>query len=125
MQHCKYICHCEKMLSPLDYKAFRNVDEMLDLIEIIAERTGLPAGMKAAIGKIELWDLLGEKMLEQNTGPDFITIDGGEDGIGAVPPLFSDPKAMPFYFAFGNIYQLFALAGLTERIVIIGSSKLG
>jgi glutamate synthase domain-containing protein 2 len=113
------------VISPSYHTAFSNVDEMLDLIEIIAERTGLPVGIKAAIGKIELWDLLGEKMIERNTGPDFITIDGGEGGTGAAPPSFSDHVALPFYYAFGNIYQLFAQKGLTDRIVFIGSSKLG
>ena len=113
------------VISPSYHTAFTDLEGLLDLIEEIAFRTGLPVGIKAAIGKIEMWDILGAMMLERDSGPDFISIDGGEGGTGAAPPSFSDHMALPFYYAFGNVYQLFAQKGLTDRIVFIGSAKLG
>ncbi|MGK9625960.1 glutamate synthase-related protein, partial [Salmonella enterica subsp. enterica] len=56
---------------------------------------------------------------------DFITIDGGEGGTGAAPPAFADHVSLPFVFAFTKVYQIFREAGLTDRIVFIGSGKLG
>src|SRR5690606_15300335 len=40
------------VLSPPTHKAFRDIPELMDLIESIAEETGLPVGIKAAIGKL-------------------------------------------------------------------------
>lgn len=39
------------VLSPASHKYFSKLDEMLELIEEIAKRTGLPAGIKSATGK--------------------------------------------------------------------------
>ncbi|WP_203258279.1 FMN-binding glutamate synthase family protein [Hyunsoonleella ulvae] len=113
------------VLSPPTHKAFSNVPEMLDFIESIAENTGLPVGIKAAIGKLEQWEELADLMVETGKGPDFITIDGGEGGTGAAPPSFADHVSLPWVYGFADIYKLFKSKGLTERIVFIGSGKLG
>lgn len=113
------------VVSPAYHTAFSTVDELLVLIETIAARTGLPVGIKAAIGKMELWDELSEKMMITGSGPDFITVDGGEGGTGAAPPSFSDHVSLPFYYAFGKVYQMFERKGLAQRVVFIGSGKLG
>ena len=39
------------VISPSFHTAFNDIDEMLDLIEQIAERTGIPVGIKAAVGR--------------------------------------------------------------------------
>ena len=64
-------------------------------------------------------------MKANNKGPDFITVDGGEGGTGAAPPSFADHVSLPWVYAFGDLYKLFKDKGLTERIVFIGSGKLG
>jgi glutamate synthase domain-containing protein 2 len=112
-------------LSPAAHTAFRNVPELLDFVEAIAENTGLPVGIKAAVGKLEYWEELADLMMQRGTGPDFITIDGGEGGTGAAPPHFADHVSLPFIFAFTSVYQIFLERGLTERIVFVGSGKLG
>ncbi len=113
------------VLSPPNHTAFSNVVEMADLIETIAERTGLPVGIKAAIGKLDQWEELAEIMLETGKGPDFITVDGGEGGTGAAPPSFADHVSLPWVYGFSDLYKMFKSKGLTERIVFIGSGKLG
>jgi glutamate synthase domain-containing protein 2 len=64
-------------------------------------------------------------MVETGTGPDFIAIDGGEGGTGAAPPSFADHMALPWIYAFAEVYKIFKKHNLTERIVFIGSGKLG
>ena len=113
------------VLSPPTHKAFSNVPEMLEFIEKIAEATGLPVGIKAAIGKLEQWEELADLMLTTGKGPDFITVDGGEGGTGAAPPSFADHVSLPWVYGFSNIYKLFQKKELTERIVFVGSGKLG
>ncbi|MGS2726499.1 FMN-binding glutamate synthase family protein [Psychroserpens sp. BH13MA-6] len=113
------------VLSPPNHKAFSTVQEMVDFIEAIAEETGLPVGIKAAIGKLDQWEELADIMLKTNKGPDFITVDGGEGGTGAAPPSFADHVSLPWVYGFGDLYKLFQKKGLTERLVFIGSGKLG
>jgi glutamate synthase domain-containing protein 2 len=113
------------VLSPPNHSAFTNVKEMHEFIEQIAEATGLPVGIKAAIGKLEQWQELADLMIETGTGPDFISVDGGEGGTGAAPPSFADHVSLPWVYGFSDLYRMFQDKGLSERIVFIGSGKLG
>ena len=113
------------VISPAYHSTFSTLEEMIDFIELIAERTGLPVGIKSAVGKLNMWYKLADLMKSSGKGPDFITIDGGEGGTGAAPPSFANHVSLPFTFAFSKIYKVFQAAALSERIVFIGSSKLG
>ena len=98
---------------------------MLDFIELLAEETGLPIGIKSAVGQLEQWRELAKLIKERGTGPDFITIDGGEGGTGAAPPSFADHVSLPFINAFTDVYKIFKEYEITDRIVFIASGKLG
>ncbi|MEO1011912.1 MAG: FMN-binding glutamate synthase family protein [Bacteroidota bacterium] len=113
------------VLSPATHSAFASVRELLQFIEDIARHTGLPVGIKGAIGKLDQWKELADLMLETGRGPDFITIDGGEGGTGAAPPSFADHVSLPWVYGFSSVYKLFQKKGLVERIVFVGSGKLG
>ena len=112
-------------LSPNGHQAFSTVDELIDVIEEIAAKTGLPVGIKSAVGQMSFWHELASSMKERNQGPDMITIDGGEGGTGAAPLTFSDHVSLPFKVGFARVYQVFLEHGITERIVWNGSAKLG
>lgn len=113
------------VLSPPNHKAFSTIPELIEFIEAIANETGLPVGIKAAIGKLEQWEELADLMKATGKGPDFITIDGGEGGTGAAPPSFADHVSLPWVYGFGDLYRLFQRKGIENRIVFIGSGKLG
>lgn len=113
------------VISPAFHSAFNDVDEMLDFIEQVAERTGLPVGIKSAVGRTEQWEYLADKMIERGTGPDYISIDGGEGGTGAAPPSFADHVSLPLFYAFGEVYKVFQSRGITDRVVWIAAGKLG
>ena len=113
------------VLSPTNHTAFSNVREMVDFIEYLADKTGLPVGIKSAIGDLDEWYELAEIMRDENRGPDFITVDGGEGGTGAAPPSFADHVALPWVFGFAEVYNIFQEKDLTKDIVFIGSGKLG
>jgi glutamate synthase domain-containing protein 2 len=113
------------VLSPTYHTAFSNVRELVDFIEYLAESTGLPVGVKSAVGDLAQWKELADIMKNENRGPDFITIDGGEGGTGAAPPSFADHVALPWVFGFSEVYNVFMERGLTNDVVFIGSGKLG
>ena len=113
------------VLSPTYHTAFSNVCELVDFIEYLAENTGLPVGVKSAVGDLAQWKELADIMKNENRGPDFITIDGGEGGTGAAPPSFADHVALPWVFGFSEVYNVFMERGLTNDVVFIGSGKLG
>lgn len=107
------------------HTAFSNIPEMVLLIEDMAAKTGLPVGIKSAVGKLDLWEELARTMVETGKGPDFITIDGGEGGTGAAPPSFADHVSLPLVYAFASVYKIFQRYHLTDRITFIASGKLG
>lgn len=113
------------VLSPPTHSAFSNIPEMVDFIEEIAEATGLPVGIKSAVGQLKQWEELAHIMKTTNRGPDFITIDGGEGGTGAAPPSFADHVSLPFINGFTDVYKVFLNQGITDRIVFVASGKLG
>ena len=112
-------------ISPAAHPEFDDVDSLLDFVERIADATGLPVGIKSAVGETALWRELAERMANEDRGVDFITIDGGEGGTGAGPLAFTDQVALPFKIGFSRVYHEFAQHDITDRVVFIGSGKLG
>jgi glutamate synthase domain-containing protein 2 len=113
------------IVSPPYHSAFSDVRGMIDFIEEMASATGLPVGLKSAVGKTEMWEELADLMIETGKGPDFIAIDGGEGGTGAAPPSFADHVSLPLVFAFSTVYKIFQKRNLTDKITFIASGKLG
>ena len=111
--------------SPSRHTAFGDEDSLLDFVELVADATGLPVGIKSAVGEMAFWHELTRLMEHRSRGIDFVTIDGGEGGTGASPPIFADSVALPFRMGFARVYATFAEAGLTDDVTFIGSAKLG
>ena len=111
--------------SPPAHTAFNDVDSLLDFVEDLATETGLPVGIKSAVGEISFWRELAHLMATTDRGVDFIAIDGGEGGTGAAPLAFSDHVALPFKIALSRVYREFAQRDLQQDVVFIGSGKLG
>jgi glutamate synthase domain-containing protein 2 len=113
------------VISPAQHNTFGDVAGMIDFIENIAEATGLPVGIKSAVGHEGFWHELAQRMESTGKGPDFVTIDGGEGGTGAAPVAFSDHVGLPFVDAFTLVYKVFQQHGLVNKTVFIASAKLG
>lgn len=111
--------------SPSYHTAFSDADSLLDFVEHIAQETGLPVGIKSAVGELAFWETLAELMEDTGRGVDYIAIDGGEGGTGAAPLVFSDHVALPFYLGFSRVYPLFARRHLHDHITFIGAGRLG
>src|SRR5512139_263895 len=112
-------------VSPSRHAEFSDVDSLLDWVELLADETGLPVGIKSAVGDLVFWRDLARHMSTRERGVDFVTVDGGEGGTGAAPLVFSDSVSLPFRVAFSRVYRIFAEAGLTDDVTFIGGGKLG
>lgn len=112
-------------ISPAAHTAFQDADSLLDFVELLATETGLPVGIKSAVGESAFWNDLARLMLAGNRGVDFITIDGGEGGTGAGPLTFVDHVSLPFKIGFSRVQRIFHEVGLQQQVVFIGSGKLG
>jgi glutamate synthase domain-containing protein 2 len=112
-------------VSPSRHAEFHDVDTMLDWVEMLADETGLPVGIKSAVGDLGFWHELTDAMEARRRGVDFVTIDGGEGGTGASPLIFTDSVSLPFRPGFSRVYSIFAERGLHEDVVFIGAGKLG
>jgi glutamate synthase domain-containing protein 2 len=113
------------VISPAHHTAFSSVDELLDFVEDIAQTTGLPVGIKSAVGESDFWRDLAYRIATEDRAVDFITIDGGEGGTGAAPLVFSDHVALPFRQGFSRVYRIFTEAGAEQSVVWFGSGRLG
>ena len=112
-------------ISPSRHAEFSDVDSLLDWVELLADETGLPVGLKSAVGDMGFWHELTELMARGDRGVDFVTVDGGEGGTGAAPLIFTDSVSLPFQLGFSRVYSTFARAGLHEQVTFVGGGKLG
>jgi glutamate synthase domain-containing protein 2 len=115
----------QTVISPPGHRSFDTVDEMLDFVEDLADATGVPIGIKSAVGQLAFWTELADRMASEDRGVDYIAIDGGEGGTGAAPFVFSDHVALPFKVGFSRVYRIFAERGIHQDVVWVGSGKLG
>ncbi len=113
------------VISPPSHTAFEDVDGLLEFVERIAEATGLPVGIKTAVGQVGWLEQLAERMAATGRGVDFISIDGGEGGTGAAPVVFADHVSVPFLTGFPRVYRIFAERGLEDEVFWMGAGKLG
>src|SRR5215217_916990 len=112
-------------VSPSRHAEFSDTDSLLDWVELLAAETGLPVGIKSAVGDFDFWHELTDLMRETGRAVDFVTIDGGEGGTGAAPLIFTDTVSLPFQLGFAQVYRIFAERDLHEQVTFIGGGKLG
>ena len=86
-------------------------DSLLDWVELLAAETGLPVGIKSAVGDLGFWDELTDADGDTGRGVDFVTVDGGEGGTGAAPLIFTDSVSLPFQLGFARVYYDLRRAG--------------
>ncbi len=115
----------QSCMSPNHHDEFSDVDGLIDFVERIANATGLPVGIKSAVGQVGFFRDLAQRMRDRRAGPDYIAIDGGEGGTGAAPLTFSDHVSLPFKIGFGRVYQIFQEEGMADAVTWIGAGKLG
>jgi glutamate synthase domain-containing protein 2 len=113
-------------ISPNRHPDIGDIDALLDFVLRLRELTGLPVGVKTAIGGDAFVDELVEAVLRRGLAdaPDFLTIDGGEGGSGAAPQALADHMSLSIMEALPIVAGRLIEAGLKPRIRLIASGKL-
>lgn len=110
--------------SPNRFKEFDDYSSMFAFIERIRELTGKPVGIKIVVGGEEEADALAQYMKQSGSGPDFITVDGGEGGTGASFQELADSVGLPIKSALTLMQGALRKHGVRQRVKLIASGKL-
>ncbi len=115
----------EACLSPPGHSAFATPLELVAFVDRLREVSGgKPVGIKLCVGIPEEFMGIVKAMVESGSGPDFISVDGGEGGTGAAPPEFGDHVGMPLEEGLVFVRNAIRGAGLDERVSIAASGKV-
>lgn len=113
------------VLSPPGHTAFTTPRELCEFIKKLRDLCeGKPIGIKLCLGRREEFLKICEAMIETQTFPDFITIDGGEGGTGAAPFDFINFVGSPLKEALFFADITLKHYGIREQVKLIASGKV-
>jgi glutamate synthase domain-containing protein 2 len=113
------------VFSPPFHSAFSTPAELVLFIKKLRELSGgKPVGFKLCIGRKTEFLSICKAMVQLNTYPDFITIDGGEGGTGAAPPEFTNFVGMPLLDALAFVDNALIGFGIRQEMKLIASGKI-
>jgi len=113
-------------LSPNAHPEFKNVGDILDMVERVRTVTGKPTGLKFVVGQTDFLHTLFQEIHRRGvpSAPDFLTIDSADGGTGAAPQALMDFMGLPIRESLPLVVDLLHEYGLRERIKVIASGKL-
>ncbi|MBL0737108.1 FMN-binding glutamate synthase family protein [Flavobacterium sp. GN10] len=113
------------ILSPPGHHAFSDANGLIQFIKQLRDLSnGKPIGFKLCIGNTAEFEAICQEMINEDTYPDFITVDGAEGGTGAAPLEFADGVGMPFEPALIFVNKTLVRLGIRDKMRIIGSGKI-
>lgn len=113
------------VFSPPYHSAFTTPIELIRFVDRLRELSGgKPVGLKLCIGRKSEFLGICKAMVQLNSYPDFITIDGGEGGTGAAPPEFSNFVGMPLLDALAFADDALRGFGIRDQMRLIASGKV-
>lgn len=113
------------VFSPPFHSAFNSPIGLIQFVKKLRDLSGgKPIGFKLCIGRKSEFLGICKAMVQLDTYPDFITIDGGEGGTGAAPPEFSNFVGMPLLDAIAFADDALRGFGIREHIKLDASGKI-
>ncbi len=111
--------------SPPYHSAFSTPRELILFIKKLRELSGgKPVGFKICIGHKSEFISICKAMMELDTYPDFITVDGGEGGTGAAPQEFSNYVGAPLLDGLDFVSNILTGLDIKKHIAILASGKI-
>lgn len=115
----------QTVFSPPYHSAFNSPKGLVLFIQQLRQLSGgKPVGFKLCVGKKSEFAGICKAMLELNTYPDFITVDGGEGGTGAAPQEFSNYVGAPMMDGLAFVKNMLEGFGIKQHIKIFASGKI-
>ncbi len=113
------------VFSPPFHSAFSTPKEMIAFLNQMRTLSGgKPVGFKLCVGRKSEFISVCKAMVEMDSYPDFITIDGGEGGTGAAPPEFSNFVGMPLQDGLAFVDNVLKGFDIRQHIRLIASGKI-
>ncbi|QFG01193.1 FMN-binding glutamate synthase family protein [Psychrobacillus glaciei] len=110
--------------SPNRFHQFDDYPTMFDFIDKIRQHSGKPVGIKIVIGSKQDAEELASFMRETGSGPDHISLDGGEGGSGATYQDLADSVGLPLRSSLILLDDALKKYGVRDRVKIIASGKI-
>ena len=111
--------------SPPSHSAFSTPLELIEFIKKLRELSGgKPVGFKLCIGHKSEFIGICKAMIETNTYPDFITVDGAEGGTGAAPQEFSNYVGAPLLDGLAFVVNILNGMDIKKHIKVFASGKV-
>ncbi|MGZ5369134.1 MAG: FMN-binding glutamate synthase family protein [Aeromicrobium sp.] len=115
----------QTIVSPPTHKAFSTPVGLIRFVgELRRLSGGKPVGFKLCIGSRREFLAICKAMVELESYPDFIIVDGSEGGTGAGPVEFEDNVGMPLTEALMFVHNALVGSGVREHIKIGASGKV-
>jgi len=115
----------EDVVSPPAHSTFSTPLGLLEFVDQLRELSGgKPVGFKLCVGRRGEFLSICKAMLETQTYPDFITVDGGEGGTGAAPTEMTNSVGTPLKDAMIFVNNALIGCGIRDKIRIIASGKI-
>jgi len=115
----------ETCVSPPGHKVFSTPRELIRFIAHMRDLAGgKPAGFKLCVGTRHELLAICKAMVEEQSTPDFIIIDGAEGGTGAAPAEYEDHVGTPLTEGLIMAHNALVGCGLRDRIKIGVSGKI-
>lgn len=113
------------VFSPPFHSAFSTPIELILFVKRLRELSdGKPVGFKLCVGRKSEFLSICKAMVQLNTYPDFITVDGGEGGTGAAPPEFTNSVGMPMLDALAFVDNALRGFGIRNEMKLIASGRI-
>jgi len=113
------------VFSPPFHSAFSTPIELIKFIEKLRTLSGgKPVGFKLCVGRMSEFLSICKAMVQLDSYPDFITVDGGEGGTGAAPPEFTNFVGMPLLDALAFVDNALIGFGVRSKVRLIASGKV-
>ncbi|MTI17916.1 FMN-binding glutamate synthase family protein [Rhodobacteraceae bacterium RKSG542] len=112
--------------SPNRHLDIATVEQLLDFIKHVRDRTQKPVGFKTVIGTSGWLEDLCREIHRRGieSAPDFITIDSADGGTGAAPMPLMDNVGLTIKESLPLVDHILREHGLRHRIRLIASGKL-
>ncbi|MBS1782754.1 MAG: FMN-binding glutamate synthase family protein [Bacteroidetes bacterium] len=111
--------------SPPYHRAFSTPREMVQFITKLRTLCGgKPVGFKICIGHKSEFIGICKAMIELDTYPDFITVDGAEGGTGAAPQEFSNYVGAPLLDGLDFVHNILTGLDIRKHIKVLASGKI-
>jgi len=111
--------------SPPTHSSFSTPKGLIQFIQKLRELSGgKPVGFKLCVGKKIEFFAICKAMIELDTYPDFITVDGSEGGTGAAPREFSNFLGTPLNDGLNFVHNTLIGCGVRDKIKLIASGKV-